>query len=156
MSSGPASRLRTACAVGLVSCGGVGYVPWAPGTAGTLVGTAVALLTETEPMWQWGILAVTVLLGLACIPPAQRTFGSDDPREVVLDECCGALLTFVGLPLTPVVLLAGFVAFRVLDVWKPPPIRQLGKLPGAWGVLADDLAAGCLAHLLAWFISARV
>ena len=133
----------------VVSCGGVGFVPWAPGTAGALVGTAVALVTEGSPLGQWGILIGALAAGLWLIPIAQRLRGAPDPHEIVLDEFCGMLLTFIGLPLVPVVLITGFLAFRLFDIWKPPPIRQLERLPGAWGVLADDLAAGLLAHLVA-------
>lgn len=137
----------------VVSCGGAGYVPVAPGTAGALVGTAIACFTETAPAWQWGLLAAAWLLGFWLIPAAQRAYGAPDPTPVVLDECCGALVTFAGLPLTPAVVIVGFVAFRVFDITKPFGIHRLERLPGAVGVLADDLAAGLLARLVVWFVA---
>lgn len=136
--------LRVAIATG----GGVGYLPRWPGTAGTLVGTALAVLADATVWGQSGLLAAAVLLGLWAIPAAQRHFGRGDPHEVVVDEVAGALVTFLGVPLTPVTLITGFVAFRLLDIVKPPPIRQLERLPGAWGVMADDLAAALAANLL--------
>ena len=142
-------RLRLAIA----TSGGVGYMPRLPGTAGTLVGAALAVLTERELSWQWGLLAATVVFGLWAIPAAQRHLGRNDPREVVVDEVAGILVTFVGVALTPASLITGFIAFRLLDIVKPPPIRQLERLPGAWGVMADDLAAGLLAHLAVRFLA---
>ncbi len=150
---------RQGCArwwvLGIVSCAGAGYVPWAPGTAGALVGTAVAVLTEASLIWQWGLVLVTLALSVWLIPSAQRLLGRRDPQEIVIDECCGALVTLIGLPLTPAVIVTGFVAFRLLDIWKPGPLRRLEQLPGAWGVLADDLAAGLVAHLAAWWVALR-
>lgn len=140
--------MKEEAALGVASFGGVGYFPWAPGTAGALVGTAVAIVTQTHPAGQWGLLAAAVLLGLLFIPIAQRHYGTADPKPVVLDEIAGILLAFAGLPLTPTVLVMGFVVFRLLDIAKPWPIRRLESLPGAFGVLADDLAAGLLTRLL--------
>ncbi|MBI4227114.1 MAG: phosphatidylglycerophosphatase A [Candidatus Omnitrophica bacterium] len=142
------TRILERVRVVIATSGGVGYLPRLPGTAGTLVGTALAVLGESVPAAQWGMLAAVILLGLWAIPAAQRRFGRGDPHEVVVDEVAGALVTFLGVPLTPAALVIGFVAFRLLDIIKPPPIRQLERLPGAWGVLADDLAAGLLANLL--------
>lgn len=133
--------------VAIATSGGVGYLPKLPGTAGTLVGTALAVLTAGSPWGQVSLLVAVVAFGLWAIPAAQRRFGRNDPREVVVDEVAGALVTFLGIPLTPAALVTGFVAFRLLDITKPPPIRQLERLPGAWGVMADDLAAGLAAHL---------
>ena len=133
----------------IAGAGGVGDIPRLPGTAGTLVGTAIAVLAGPG---QGAALAAAVLLGLWAIPHEQRRLGRSDPHEIVIDEVAGALVTFLGVALTPATLLTGFVAFRLLDIAKPPPIRQFERLPGAWGVLADDLAAGLLANLLIRFL----
>lgn len=140
----------------VVSAGGAGYLPWAPGTMGALVGTAVACLTEINPVLQGALVVACLLAGLLLIPIAQRLFGTDDPRQVVIDEVCGALVTFIGLPLTPLVIITGFFTFRLLDILKPGPIRRLERLPGGWGVMADDLAAGLLAHGVAWWVGLRL
>lgn len=152
--AGPARCDRAVLAV--VSAGGVGYLPWAPGTMGALVGTAVACLTEASPLLQGGLLAVLVAAGLLLIPMAQRLLGTGDPRQVVIDELCGALVTFIGLPLTPLAVVTGFLTFRLLDILKPGPIRRLEQLPGGRGVMADDLAAGLLAHGVVWWVGLRV
>lgn len=145
-SSGPARGWSPS--LWIVSCGGLGLVPGVPGTYGTLAGMAAAWLTQHVPVAQWGSLIVVCAAGLWLIPVVQRQTGRPDPPEIILDEVAGALVTFLGVPLTPASLITGFLAFRLLDIVKPPPIRQLERLPGAWGVLADDLAAGLLANLL--------
>ncbi len=132
----------------IASAGGVGGLPKLPGTAGTLVGMAIAVLAASVPAGQAAALAAALLLGWWAIPHVQRQLGRNDPPQIVVDEVAGALVTFLGVPLTPAALLTGFVVFRLLDIAKPPPIRQLERLPGAAGVLADDLAAGLVANLL--------
>ena len=132
-------------ALAVVSCAGAGFVPGAPGTAGALVGTAAAVLTVGEPVWQVAMLGAGLVAGLWWIPRAERLLGPD-PSAVVIDEFCGALIVFAGLPMTWLTTAVGFAAFRIFDVLKPPPIGQLERLPGAWGVLADDVAAGGLAR----------
>ncbi len=132
----------------IATVGRIGRLPKMPGTAGTLVGVAAALLLEGIPAGLEMALAVVVLVGCWAIPVVQQQLGRTDPHEIVVDEVAGALVTFLGVPLTPAALLAGFVLFRLLDIIKPPPIRQLERLPGAAGVLADDLAAGLAANLL--------
>ncbi|OGX41607.1 MAG: hypothetical protein A3C53_08060 [Omnitrophica WOR_2 bacterium RIFCSPHIGHO2_02_FULL_68_15] len=139
---------RDKSAYWIATVGGVGCLPKIPGTAGTLVGIAAAVLLEGVPAGLEMALAAVVLAGCWAIPVVQRQLGRSDPPQIVLDEVAGAFITFLGVPLTPAALLAGFVAFRLLDIAKPPPIRQLERLPGAAGVLADDLAAGLAANLL--------
>jgi phosphatidylglycerophosphatase A len=67
---------------------------------------------------------------------------------VVIDEAAGLLFTVALLPHGAVTAIAGFLLFRVLDILKPPPVRQLERLPGAWGIMADDVAVGILGNLL--------
>ena len=67
---------------------------------------------------------------------------------MVVDEVAGQWITLVALPFTPVTALAGFVLFRVMDIVKPWPARDLERLPGGLGIMADDVAAGIYAHLL--------
>jgi phosphatidylglycerophosphatase A len=72
----------------------------------------------------------------------EREAGRKDPREIVIDEVAGQLLCLLGSPLALADLGAGFVIFRALDIWKP--FRRIENLPGGWGVVADDVAAGAL------------
>lgn len=91
--------------------------------------------------------ALTVWLG----PWAKAHFGKGDPGPFVLDEAAGICVTLLAQPATDGhmawTIAAAFAAFRVFDVLKPPPVRQLEKLPRGWGVLADDLMAGVYANV---------
>jgi phosphatidylglycerophosphatase A len=76
-----------------------------------------------------------------------------DSKEIVIDEVVGFLITMTWLPLTWQSLVAGFVVFRFLDIVKPPPIRQLDrKVPGGFGVMVDDVAAGIIGSILLQFV----
>ncbi len=79
---------------------------------------------------------------------------SHDPSEVVIDEVAGMWIALLGAPLTAPHLLAAFLLFRLFDVWKPGPIDRLQNLPGGWGVMADDVAAGAVAGLLVALMAA--
>lgn len=85
-----------------------------------------------------------------------RARGREDPGPVVIDEAAGYLFTVAWLPHGPWTAAAGFVLFRVLDILKPPPARQLERIPGGWGIVLDDVAAGVIGHLLlraAWALA---
>ena len=77
-----------------------------------------------------------------------RNLGKKDPGVVVVDEVVGQWVTLLFLPFTPAVAVAGFLLFRVLDVFKPWPARQLESLPDGWGIMSDDVMAGIYANLL--------
>ena len=127
-----------------------------PGTIGTLGGVAIA----------WFMPNVTVLaataVGLAVVGwalafLAEREFGTEDPQWFVLDEVAAYLFVLIGLPFhEPWVLAAAFVAFRLFDITKPPPIKRLEALPRGMGVMADDLLAAVYAHIvvkvITWFV----
>ncbi len=138
---------------------GAGYLPVAPGTWGSLQAVVLAALL----IWPAGVpalpaLAAATLLAVAAGIPAAgalaRRAGREDPSEVVIDEIAGQWLTLLFVPLTPLALVAGFFLFRLFDIIKPPPVRQLERWPGGWGIVADDLAAGVFAgvslRLLTW------
>jgi phosphatidylglycerophosphatase A len=142
-------RALDACAK-LVATGlGSGYSPFAPGTAGSIVGLLLflPLAGVTWPAQLAAIAAVT-LVGALAAGRVARGMGRKDPGLVVVDEVAGQWITFLALPFTPVIALAGFLLFRVMDIVKPWPARDLERLPGGWGIMADDLAAGIYAHLL--------
>jgi len=148
----------------LTSCFGLGRLPVAPGTWGSLPPAIIFGLC-----YQFGAadLSVSVLMALlaaaglvicvAFAPAAIAATGKDDPREVVADEVAGQAITFVAVPFAIAATLttsqiwmiagAGFVLFRLFDITKPWPIRKLEKLPQGWGILADDLLAGVYAAI---------
>ncbi|MFN8095296.1 MAG: phosphatidylglycerophosphatase A [Vicinamibacteria bacterium] len=86
-------------------------------------------------------------LGVAAAGHVARSIGIEDPGLVVVDEVAGQWITLAALPFTPAVALAGFFLFRLMDVVKPWPARDLERLHGGWGIMLDDVAAGVMAHL---------
>ena len=142
---------------------GVGRIPFAPGTWGSVLGVVWWWILLLGGLQTYVVLTVAaVLLSVPVCAAAERILGQKDPGSVVLDE-------IVAMPLVwmPVLLLslndwshlpwqilhgsglwktaAGFVAFRVFDIWKPWPIRASQRLNGGWGVVADDVLAALVA-----------
>jgi phosphatidylglycerophosphatase A len=128
--------------------GGVGHAPLAPGTvASALTALALGVLSPSRLALVVMLLAV-ILVGTWAAQEAERSLGGKDPGAIVVDEVAGMTLAVLTLPLTPAVLIAGFLLFRVFDIVKPYPANALQRLPGGVGVMIDDLVAGLYALLL--------
>ena len=94
------------------------------------------------------VIALAILVTLVGIPAATqvaRASGTKDPQFVVIDEVAGQLIALIAAPLTWKTFLAGFILFRAFDIMKPPPVRQLERLPEGTGIVLDDVAAGIYA-----------
>jgi len=151
-------------AVKAVSSGlGLGYMPVLPGTWATLGAGfaywAVCVVAPTASMWVVaGLAAGTLAVGLVLYRRAQAAYGEKDPRRFVLDEMTGLWLTCLlfrwRTPLETGV--AAFLAFRLFDGAKPFPLRELEKLPGPWGVMADDVGAALYSALALWVVRLAV
>ena len=128
---------------------GSGYSKVAPGTAGSLVGLLLFLPLAGRP-WplQLGATLVVTVLGVFAAQRVATLVARKDPGLVVVDEVAGQWITFVSLPFTPAIAVAGFLLFRAMDIVKPWPARALERLPGGLGIMADDVAAGIYAQLL--------
>ncbi len=136
-------------AAAVATCAGIGRIPVAPGTFGSLVGLGVFLLTRDLPSaWQIGLLGFSILLGWWAASRHAVAVGRPDPNEVVVDEFCGMWLALVLAAPSAAVVAGAFIAFRLLDIAKPPPINWLERLPGGLGIMADDLGAGLVVRLL--------
>lgn len=147
----PAGRpKRTAC-VALATLFGLGRLPGAPGTYGALIGIPVAVGLRLAGL-HWSIEAAIVLALVAgavfITARAARAFGRLDPREIVLDEFVSVPVTLFLVPLAVHWYAVGFCLNRLLDIVKPPPIRHLQRLPGGWGIVADDVAAAVVANVV--------
>jgi phosphatidylglycerophosphatase A len=151
---------------------GVGYSPLAPGTMGAAVGVGIYLIVcsagnrifanssaqgwnpETLLSWRMTsmLLLATVLtvIGVWAATRTEKLLGRKDPGIVVVDEVAGQLITFLFIPLNAGwwVILTGFIAFRLFDIWKPYPIRRLEMLESGLGIMADDVLAGIYAAIL--------
>ena len=154
-------------AMAVATCG-VGLIPLAPGTWGSAVGVGVYLALgrgaergfdaavargldlspQSFPFVLNTVLLVSILLvslvGTWAATRAEKLLGKKDPGAVVVDEVAGQLITFLFVPWLAGgwTVFAGFVAFRVFDIWKPYPIRRLEGLGGGLGIMADDMLAG--------------
>ena len=133
---------------------GSGRLPRVPGTWGSLAALPFAALIH----WAGGAwalaagAAVAFVVGIWAGGRYAAAAGEPDPSPVVIDEVAGQWLALVPMPLDPVHYAAGFVAFRLFDVWKPWPLRRLERLPGGLGIMADDIGAGLYAAALALLV----
>jgi len=141
--------VSTRAAVALASFGYVGFAPIAPGTVGSAA--AFALILPVRWAGVPGLdLAVALLLffaGAWSARVAERHLGTEDPGPVVIDEVVGMIVSLLWLPASWPVFLAAFLAFRVFDIVKPWPAGRLERLPGGWGIMADDVMAAVYANL---------
>ena len=150
---------------------GVGYLPIAPGTWGSMAGVAIYLMvfkavesfwlgiTGHDPKWFFYSAATPAVLGLLLVllclvgiwasGRAIELLGNSDPSQAVIDEVMGQLVVFLFVPfgISWPFVLAGFLLFRLFDIWKPYPIDDLQVLPGGLGICADDLVAGVYAGI---------
>ena len=136
----------------LATCLGVGYLPIAPGTWGSLLAVAITGCLYLVSSYSFPFLLVgligSAILGTWAADRVASDLGDSDPSRVVIDEVAGQFLTLTWVPLSPSSLFLGFVFFRVFDILKPPPARQTEGLPGGYGIMTDDLVAGLYAGLL--------
>lgn len=136
------NRLKLA----FVSFGFLGLSPFAPGTAGTLGGVALAwLLGRTQHYLFYSVLACAVLyaIGRSLGEWSERYAGGKDPGFFVVDEVIGYLITCLWtLGPSPLALTVAFFLFRFLDVLKPQPARAMERLGGGDGILLDDVVSG--------------
>ncbi len=128
---------------------GIGLFPVAPATLASLVALAVyyPLPMDGDSPAFFALVAASLAIGpWAC---NSLTCPDDpDPKRAVWDEVAGVWLTCLFLPKTLPWLAAAFLMFRALDVLKPGPIRSYERLPGGWGIMADDAAAGVIGACL--------
>ena len=133
----------------LATAGGAGYSPFAPGTAGSLVGILIFLLTEG---WSDGaqiaLVVAISLVGIWASSVGADHFQKKDPGQVVIDEVAGQLLTLCLVRPSGLGIAAGFLLFRALDIVKPWPARQFERFPGGIGIMADDLMVAVYGNLL--------
>lgn len=140
---------------------GIGRIKPGPGTwasAATVILWALTSRLISPDLRIWATVAASLFVILVGIPAASlvvRASGSKDPQSVVIDEVAGQLITLIAVPVGWKTFLAGLILFRVFDILKPPPVRQMERLPEGVGIVADDVAAGLYAlivmHLLLRF-----
>jgi phosphatidylglycerophosphatase A len=140
---------------------GIGHLRPGPGTWASAVTVAIwaAVAYTLSPQLRTPVaIALALLVTLIGIPAATcvaRASAIKDPQFVVIDEVAGQMIALIAVPLAWKTFLAGLILFRAFDIVKPPPVRQLEKLPDGAGIVLDDVAAGIFAfavmHLLLHF-----
>jgi len=127
---------------------GIGFLPLIPGTFASLAGVVIYyFLWKSEPAFYAALFIIT-MIGFGVCGPAENVFNKKDPRCVVIDEVAGIMIAFILVPFTWVNAFVVFGLFRFMDIVKPYPIRKLEKLPGSFGIMLDDIAAGLYANIL--------
>ena len=132
---------------------GCGRSPFAPGTVGSAAALVIAIALHRYaglPPWSFAVLAALLLApAIWAAGVTARAAKLKDPGFVVIDEVIGQWIALAGaLHLNWKSYLAAFVLFRLFDIWKPPPARQLEALPRGWGINADDVMAGIYAAVV--------
>jgi phosphatidylglycerophosphatase A len=140
---------------------GIGRLHPGPGTWASVATVAIwaalayVLPAELRTPAAITLAALTTLIGIPAATRVARAAGGKDPQFVVIDEVAGQLIALIAVPLAWKTFLAGLILFRAFDIIKPPPVRQLEKLPEGTGIVLDDVAAGIFAfvvmHLLLHF-----
>lgn len=121
---------------------GLGYAPKAPGTVGSLLGALLIFLFPRN-----GLLGLAlVIIGLVSSHLSEKILGETDSPKIVIDEIAGMFITCLGLG--SYYVIPGFILFRIFDIIKPGPIKNLQDLPGGLGVMADDMAAGLISNVI--------
>lgn len=123
-----------------------GFVPFAPGTAGSLLAAAFYWFLPLSSRTWLIIILIAFGLGIWVSEFMEKERGPD-PGLVVIDEAAGQWLTYLFLPKSLLILGSGFLIFRIFDIWKPFPINKSQNLPAGWGIMSDDILAGVYANL---------
>ena len=145
----PAPRVAWVIGAGL----GSGLFPVAPATAGSLVALAMywfAPITGDSP-GLFILIGAGFVLGIWATGKMSTTV-NPDPKQAVWDEFIGMWATCILVPKTIPWMAAAFICFRILDIWKPWPIRRLERLHGGLGIMSDDLLAGVLGAAILYVI----
>jgi phosphatidylglycerophosphatase A len=145
-----------------------GYIPWASGTFGTIVGILLYLIPGTDdPVILAAMIGVGFFVGVRTSRIVATIVGNKltrtaefakasfqpglhataDPSIVVIDEIVGVWITLLFLPKSIVAIVCAFFFFRICDILKPPPSRQLENVAGGWGIMLDDVIAGMYANI---------
>jgi phosphatidylglycerophosphatase A len=148
------SRPAPPWAIVVATLFGIGRMRPGPGTWGSaatvLLWFAIAHALNPSMRTPSTILAavLVILIGIPAATRVARANASKDPQFVVIDEVAGQLIAIIAAPLAWKTFLTGFILFRIFDILKPSPVRQLEKFPEGAGIVLDDVAAGLYALLV--------
>jgi phosphatidylglycerophosphatase A len=141
------SGFRVSVGLAVATVFGIGYVPIAPGTFGSLAGLLLWAVIPASPLAQAAAILVVFAAGCWGAGIAELYFGRTDPGHVVVDEVMGMLITLFMNPVGWRGAAGAFLLFRIFDIVKPFPANRLEALHGGVGVMADDGMAAVYANL---------
>ncbi|MCD6224299.1 MAG: phosphatidylglycerophosphatase A [Deltaproteobacteria bacterium] len=127
-----------------------GYIPFAPGTMGSIAALPLPFfLSGINPYYTVPLILIFIIFSIVIADHAEKIIKKKDPGVIVIDEIAGIIITFAGIPLNIVTIIAGFLIFRLFDILKPFPIRLIEKkIPGGAGIVLDDVAAGVFSNIV--------
>ena len=125
---------------------GVGYCPGLPGTAASVVAVLIFILIKSPAHY---LIFTLFSIGISYLlsTPAEKVFGVKDCKKIVIDDFSGMLVSLLFIPKTVQFIIPAFFLFRMFDMLKIPPANKMEELPGARGIVGDDLVAGIYANV---------
>jgi phosphatidylglycerophosphatase A len=133
----------------IATLGFIGYVPFAPGTFGTLLACFLFVLINPSNTLHVAILLVIIPLGIISSHCAEIVLKDKDSRHIVIDELCGYFIAMLFLPFEVFYIIGAFLLFRFFDILKPFPIRSAGHVfRGGMGIMADDIIAALYTNMI--------
>jgi len=136
--------------VGLATGGYIGFIPFAPGTFGSLLGIPLFYFISSLPLLPaFSFIIAFILFSVWIAGKAEKSLKTKDPGCIVIDEIAGMGVTFFMIPFNLYLAIIGFIVFRFFDILKPFPVNYLEKrFTGGLGVVIDDVAAGIMSNIV--------
>ena len=131
----------------------IGKIPFMPGTMGSLGALIIWYFIPLNPYIQIPMIFIVFAFGMCVSSIMIEELNDTDPSIVVIDEMVGMWIALVMIPHRPILFILAFVFFRIFDILKPSIIHDVQKLPGAWGIMLDDVFAGLFTYLMILGIS---
>jgi phosphatidylglycerophosphatase A len=135
-----------------------GYIPFMPGTFGTLIGVIIYLFLSRYTIFYYVLVILLIIMAITVSDYAEKKiFKKKDAPYIVIDEVVGFLIAMVTFQFdfnleSIRFIVLGFILFRAFDIWKPYPINKLQDLEGGLGIVTDDLLAGVFTNLFLQFL----
>ncbi len=126
----------------------LGYSPIAPGTIGSILGVLVFIRLYSFPTAYVLVTLSLLILGFLIAGRAESLYGEKDSGKIVIDEIAGMCIVYLGMPYKLWIIIAGFLIYRVFDIFKPQPIKRIEKISGSAGIMLDDVLAAVYANLI--------
>ena len=127
---------------------GLGYVPFAPGTAGSLAALPFCLLLHQFTVPYILVFLALFIAGVISSDIVEKNAKTEDPTQVIIDEAACIFVAFFMVPISLPIVIIGFIAYRLIDIFKIPPMDSAEKIGGGWGIMLDDLIAGLYTNLI--------